>query len=78
VEDTGPGIPAAAQARVFELHARAAPTEVHGLGLGLATVKKLAEALRGGAGVRPNRGCGSVFWIELPKMPVRDEKTLGS
>jgi signal transduction histidine kinase len=77
VEDTGPGIPAAAHTHVFELHARAAPTEVHGLGLGLATVKKLAEALRGTAGVRANRDCGSIFWIELPKMQASDGKTLG-
>lgn len=78
VEDTGPGVPAAAHTRIFDLHARAATTEVQGLGLGLATVKKLAEALRGTVGVRPNRDCGSVFWIELPKMQAPDGKTLGT
>jgi len=67
VEDTGPGIPAAAQATVFEPYARAAPSGVTGLGLGLATVKRLAEVLGGNAGLESREGSGSLLWIELPK-----------
>lgn len=67
VEDTGPGIPISAQERVFEQYARAAPADVQGFGLGLATVKRLAEVLGGGTGMQSRPGCGSMFWIELPK-----------
>jgi signal transduction histidine kinase len=68
VEDTGPGVPVAAQARIFDLYARANQTDVVGLGLGLATVKRLAEVLGGTTGMRPRQSCGSLFWVELPKV----------
>ena len=65
VEDTGPGIPPELQARIFEPYFRAAPDGNSGLGLGLATVKRLVEAHRGRIGVSSSEG-GSTFWVELP------------
>jgi signal transduction histidine kinase len=68
VEDTGPGVPAELQEKVFEPFVRGA-TAVPGAGLGLATVKKLVEAHRGHVGCRSVGGSGSTFWFELPRCP---------
>jgi signal transduction histidine kinase len=73
VEDTGPGLPPGAEAQVFEPFVRLggehAPTD--GIGLGLATVKRLVEAHRGQVGVESQRGRGCRFWFTLPV--VREE-----
>jgi hypothetical protein len=42
VVDTGPGIAKNLQQRIFEPHVRGGPTAAPGLGLGLATVRRLA------------------------------------
>jgi signal transduction histidine kinase len=68
VIDTGPGVPEEARGRIFDLYVRAAGTEgTPGIGLGLATVRKLAASHGGRAGYRPRSGGGSVFWFELPE-----------
>jgi signal transduction histidine kinase len=66
VEDTGPGVPEEQRERIFEPYLRAAST-TPGLGLGLATVRRLAEAHGGAAGLAPGKDTGSIFWFELPK-----------
>jgi signal transduction histidine kinase len=66
VEDTGPGVPAKVVARAFEPYVRGANDKVPGIGLGLATVKRLAESHGGSVGLRANPGGGAVFWFELP------------
>jgi signal transduction histidine kinase len=70
ISDTGPGLPASLGNRVFEPYVRGAPNETPGLGLGLATVKRLVEAHGGEvrAGTPPE-GQGSRFWFNLP-MPM--------
>lgn len=67
VHDTGPGIPAAMRPRIFDPYVRAAASATPGLGLGLATVRRLAETHGGSVGVVPGRALGSIFWFELPK-----------
>lgn len=68
VEDTGPGIPDEAREVIFEPHVRLPGVPNPGLGLGLATVKRLVLAHGGRVGVRPRaEGRGSVFWFELPR-----------
>ncbi|WP_437591146.1 sensor histidine kinase [Sorangium sp. So ce1000] len=67
VEDTGPGIAPALEEVVFEPHVRAQGAQVPGLGLGLATVKRLTEAHGGRVGLRTVVGKGSLFWFELPR-----------
>ncbi len=68
VRDTGPGVPRQLWATIFDPHVRGAGSNVPGLGLGLATVRRLAEAHGGSVGVTRNVPFGSVFWIEVPKV----------
>jgi len=46
--------------------ARGAGTSVPGLGLGLATVRRLVEGHNGRYGVTSAPGEGALFWFELP------------
>jgi len=67
VEDTGPGIPATLGDKVFEPFFRGPDARSPGVGLGLATVKRLVTAHGGDVGVAPRAGGGTVFWVELPR-----------
>lgn len=67
VEDTGPGLPAGMEGAVFEPFVRAAGAGTVGIGLGLATVKRLAEGHGGRVGVRSRPGVGALFWCEIPR-----------
>lgn len=66
VEDTGPGIPEGFERSIFQPYVRAPGVTQPGLGLGLATVKRLCEAHGGEVGVRRAPGGGSIFWFALP------------
>ncbi len=66
VEDTGPGVPPTERERLFEPYARGRDAKAPGLGLGLATVKRLVESHGGHVGVEPGPGRGSVFWFSIP------------
>jgi signal transduction histidine kinase len=70
VEDTGPGLPPALHRRVFEPFVRGPATGQPGIGLGLATVKRLVEAHGGQVGVHSAEGGGAVFWFSLPLAPA--------
>ncbi|RKH45372.1 sensor histidine kinase [Corallococcus llansteffanensis] len=67
IRDTGPGIAPENLPSLFEPYFRAHGSVAEGLGLGLATVKKLAEGHGGRVGVISERGRGSTFWFELPR-----------
>jgi signal transduction histidine kinase len=66
VEDTGPGIPVGLREAIFDPFVRGPNEQANGTGLGLATVKRLAEAHGGAVGVRTPSGGGALFWVELP------------
>jgi signal transduction histidine kinase len=66
VEDTGPGIEPELEKRMFEPFTRGRHETIGGIGLGLATVRRLVEAHGGIVGVKSSIGAGTVFWIELP------------
>lgn len=67
VQDDGPGLPPNLGDRVFDPYVRGAAGGMPGIGLGLATAKRLAEAHGGRVGVRSDPGLGSTFWFELPR-----------
>jgi signal transduction histidine kinase len=69
VEDTGPGIPKSALARIFEPFFRGEGRPVPGLGIGLATVQRIVEARGGRVSVESTEGKGSVFRVWLPLVP---------
>jgi signal transduction histidine kinase len=68
VADTGPGIDAENLPTLFEPYFRVTHARSpDGLGLGLATVKRLAEGHHGSVGVSSEPGKGSTFWFTLPR-----------
>lgn len=69
VEDNGIGIDPAYRERVFRIFERLhAEGKYPGTGIGLAQVAKAMERMDGGAGVEPNPGGGSRFWLELERV----------
>ncbi len=66
VRDTGPGLLPGLEARVFEPYVRGNGARAGGIGLGLATVKRIAVAHGGRVGVDSVPGVGCTFWVELP------------
>jgi signal transduction histidine kinase len=70
VEDTGIGIPAEEQQRIFEPYARvddSPDSPYHGSGLGLSVVKRLVELQGGRIDVASRAGEGSRFTFTLPR-----------
>jgi signal transduction histidine kinase len=66
VSDTGPGFPSGTDpGAIFEPHIRGKNARGRGLGLGLATVKKIVEAHGGRVGVSSSPD-GCLFWFSLP------------
>jgi signal transduction histidine kinase len=81
VADTGAGIPAEAQAHIFERFFQADPSRPggarHGAGLGLAIVKEIVAAHGGTISVRSEPGTGSTFTVTLP-LTTQDASTVVS
>jgi signal transduction histidine kinase len=67
VEDHGPGVPARLVDRVFEPLVQGDGGR-GGVGLGLATVRRLVEARGGSVELRPGRRGGALFRVTLPRV----------
>ena len=69
VSDSGPGLSAAQQARLFQLFERldAGGSTTPGSGIGLALSQRLVHAMQGEIGVDSVVGSGSTFWLRLPR-----------
>jgi len=76
VRDTGAGIAAARQERIFTPFACDAGQGGPGLGLGLA--RRLAERMGGSLAVESELGRGSVFRFVLPDVPVSTRAPFGA
>lgn len=68
VADTGMGIAAEQQSKLFQAFQRAGQEAgpIAGTGIGLLITKKLAELMDGRVGFDSTPGVGSLFWLELP------------
>ncbi|MBP6852677.1 MAG: PAS domain-containing protein [Rhodoferax sp.] len=69
ISDTGPGLSAQQQARLFMPFERldADQSAIEGTGIGLALSKRLVEHMQGDIGVHSTPGTGSTFWVRLPR-----------
>ncbi|MFC5441489.1 two-component regulator propeller domain-containing protein [Rhodanobacter ginsenosidimutans] len=67
ISDTGPGIPEASQARLFErFEQEAGPQRRAGSGLGLAICRELADMMGGSIELESRVAHGSIFRVRLP------------
>ena len=75
ISDSGRGIPADQLRQIFDPLYRA-DTTVSGTGLGLANVKRWAEAMGGNVDVKSTVGLGSTFTLTLPAPVTQQEESL--
>jgi signal transduction histidine kinase/CheY-like chemotaxis protein len=68
VEDTGIGIPADKQEKLFQPFQRAGQESgpIEGTGIGLVITRRLAQLMHGDVGFESVAGVGSTFWVEMP------------
>ena len=67
VSDRGPGVPDEERDRLFEPYARLnRPTDIEGLGLGLAIARRLAKAMRGSISFSDSPEGGAAVTVRFP------------
>jgi signal transduction histidine kinase len=70
VKDNGFGIPDARIPKLFNVFPRLDGERVHGGGMGLALVRRVAERHGGRAWVESTEGSGSTFFVSLPEQAL--------
>jgi CheY-like chemotaxis protein len=73
VADTGPGIPAALHGQLFQDFERLGTDAPEGAGLGLALSARLVALMEGQLNYEPNPTGGSLFWLDLPSVVIKDD-----
>lgn len=76
VSDTGRGISAAEQHRLFQEFSRISPRGElgsEGTGLGLSICKRIIESMSGRMGLESEPAVGSTFWLEVPCVAIEVE-----
>ena len=70
VSDTGAGLTEDEQAQLFRPFNRlgADQSEIEGTGIGLVITKNIIELMNGSIGAESQKGKGSTFWLEIPKV----------
>jgi PAS domain S-box-containing protein len=78
VADTGIGVPAAMQDKLFQPFQRAGQETgpIEGSGIGLVISKRLAKLMGGRVGFRSTPGVGSEFWVDLPSRTARESEVI--
>lgn len=80
VEDTGPGVASEHRSLIFEDFSQAespATRKAGGVGLGLALVRRLVEAMGGSVDLSQSSPKGSTFAVELPFAPAENADPRG-
>ena len=78
VVDSGPGIPAQDQQRIFDRFYRGAQNGLPGLGVGLYVVRAIVVEHGGTVHVESTSGRGTAFVIRLPRADVARSERAGS
>jgi two-component system sensor histidine kinase RpfC len=81
IRDTGIGIPAEAQAQIFESFTQADQSTTRrfgGTGLGTTIAKQLVTLMGGRIGLESSVGLGTTFWIELDLEKQPERASLGT
>ncbi|MEO1518353.1 MAG: ATP-binding protein [Bacteroidota bacterium] len=76
IADNGIGIPKDSQDKIFDVFTRLhSQAEYEGTGIGLATCKKIVQAMKGDIWLESEQGEGTTFFFTVPKIHISQKRT---